>query len=542
MFAEENLYPMLINPISVAVGVVLFALWVAIAPRMNADAVAVQAKRKLYMGLFLGAGALGILLALLSGLGLGIAVYALGLIGVGALYTKHRNKLVDPSYRIFTKAWLTEIKDRWSHKPIPVDTKIRLYDCESRAVLIGDDQAGDRDLVRRYNHTQSMLFNLAYRRAAEVEFIPTGVHVSVKYIIDGIPTLGDSLSMIEFEDILAMLIPVAGINPTKLDTMQKGQVRIDQGDEPTDLIVRARRSEKGLYLYIQVVQELVQTDLDALGMAETQKTAIDDLFQTPGVVLVVAPKRSGRTSLFYSILRKRDAFLQQIVTFEKSTIADLPNITQNEYQDPALLEDMIVSALRRDPDIAGFDNCEVSGKAARRACEFSAEHRVVFTIPASDVFTAVGLWMKLVGDPKLALSRLRGVVAGNLLRVLCPECKQQYSPDAGLLKKLGLPSSIRALHRVPLVRERDKKGEVIVCGICRNVGYLGRTGMYEVLTNTTELSNAILAGKGLADLKPIARGSGYQPMQVHSIQKAVKAITSIEEIVRIASKAKSKKQ
>jgi len=422
-----------------------------------------------------------------------------------------------------------------------VDTKIRLYDCDSRAVLISDEQATDRDLVRRYNHTQAMLFNLAYRRAAEVEFVKAASQVSVKYTIDGVPTLGESLSAIEFDDILAMLIPVSGINPTQLETTQKGQVRIDQGDEPTDLIVRARRTEKGPYLYIQVVQEMVQTDLDEIGMADPQKEAIRDLFQQPGVTLVVAPKRSGRTSLFYSVLRKRDAYLQQIVTFEKQTIADLPNITQNEYKDPALLEEMMISALRRDPDIVGFDNCEVSAKAARRACDYAADHSVVFTIPAKDVFAAVGLWMKLVGDPKVALSRLRGVVGGNLLRVLCPECKTAYAPDPGLLKKLGLPASIRSLTRVPLVREKDKEGKDIVCGICRNVGYLGRTGMYEVLTNTPDFANAVLAGKGLSDLKAIARQGGYQSMQIHAIQKAVKGATSIEEIIRVTTKTKPKK-
>ena len=105
MLAETLYSSMMISPICIVVAAGMFALWVFLAPWMNADAVAVQANRKLYVGLFLGAGALGMILTILAGLGIGIGVYAAGIIGVMAAYTMHRNKLVDVSYQIFTKEW-----------------------------------------------------------------------------------------------------------------------------------------------------------------------------------------------------------------------------------------------------------------------------------------------------------------------------------------------------------------------------------------------------------------------------------------------------
>jgi type II secretory ATPase GspE/PulE/Tfp pilus assembly ATPase PilB-like protein len=162
--------------------------------------------------------------------------------------------------------------------------------------------------------------------------------------------------------------------------------------------------------------------------------------------------------------------------------------------------------------------------------------KIYIGMRAKDTFSALGAYLQGVADPALSASSLAAVTSQRLIRILCTTCRKGYKPDPDILKKANLPlGENRPFYRPPNPNELevDKQGNPILCAVCQGTGYLGRTGVFELLVIDDELRARISKGDTLAVIKAEARKKGMLYLQEVALHKVYDGITSINEVLRV---------
>jgi type II secretory ATPase GspE/PulE/Tfp pilus assembly ATPase PilB-like protein len=157
---------------------------------------------------------------------------------------------------------------------------------------------------------------------------------------------------------------------------------------------------------------------------------------------------------------------------------------------------------------------------------------------ADSVLQALGKWLKMVGDRKLVADTLVGITNQRLLRKLCAGCKQGYAPNAELLKKFNLPAEkAKVLYR-PGKEVFDKRGKPSPCEDCQGTGFIGRTGVFEMIVLTDELRKAVRQVKQLPELGMQFRRAKMLYLQEQALRKAIAGGTAINEMLRVLASGK----
>ena len=237
------------------------------------------------------------------------------------------------------------------------------------------------------------------------------------------------------------------------------------------------------------------------------------------------------------LLRAHDVFMSNVQTLEEHPEADLENITQHRHQaesaDGPSFARQLQSILRRQPDIVGVSQCKDKETAQLIA---SSAGRTKFYVEMSghDTFTVLARWAALVGDLKLAITPLHLVFAQALLRKLCPCCRQAYRPDPEPLRKFNLPADrIEKLFRPPVNIPTDKQGNRLLCPLCQGTGYLGRTGVFEVLVVDDELRKLVARNASANEIRKYCRTQKMLYLQEEALRKVIAGETSLNEVVRV---------
>ena len=296
------------------------------------------------------------------------------------------------------------------------------------------------------------------------------------------------------------------------------------------------------------IEEFEPKPLDTLGFHADQIEKMEELIQMPGgLILVTGPKTSGITSTLYSIIRRHDAYIQNIHSLEISTMCELDNISQNTVEKASSTGKSAVrrlqSVLLGDPDVllVGFcDDAETAQVAAEAA---GKGKRIYVALKASGAFSALQKWLQMVGDSRKVATTLLAVVNQRLLRRLCPECREAYVPDTNLLKRLNLPvDKIKRFYRPPTETEYDKRGKPIVCPHCQSTGYLGRTAVFQTIFVSDALKELIQNGDPVNDMRAQCRKDKMLYLQEQAMRKVIDSTTSIQEVSRITAQPTGKKQ
>jgi type II secretory ATPase GspE/PulE/Tfp pilus assembly ATPase PilB-like protein len=190
------------------------------------------------------------------------------------------------------------------------------------------------------------------------------------------------------------------------------------------------------------------------------------------------------------------------------------------------------------PDVVGIGECEDSD-TAKVASAAAKDGKLVYVVVRADsVLQAMGRWIKMVGDKRLIAETLVGISNQRMMRTLCEECKQGYAPNKELLKKFNLPAEkAKVLYR-PGKEVYDKRGKASVCEHCQGTGYVGRAGVFEMVTLTDELRKAIRQVKQLPELGMHFRRAKMLYLQEQALRKVIAGKTAINEVLRVFSSAK----
>lgn len=379
--------------------------------------------------------------------------------------------------------------------------------------------------------------------ASQIDILPANESTyAASYLVDGVRQAGDPVPRNDAVQIIDFWKKCAGLDVSDRRRKLQGDINIS-GDDMSGVPIRLITSGSASGMRMTMVfnpAEAVRRKSSALGLQDKQLELVKGWVNEPGgVVLVAGPADSGRTTAFYSILKMHDAYTANISTIELDIEDALEGIKQVPFDPSADGPDFattVRSNLRRDPDVLGVAELPDTETAANIARADLERSRVYLSLRANSALEAIQLYVKAVGDPKVAAEGLKGVVAHRLLRVLCSNCKVAYPPTPDMLKKLGLPADkVQQLFK--------KGGQVLVrnkpeiCPVCNGVGYMGQTGCFGVFPIEDE-EKALIAEQNWTGLRSAMRKRQLPTVQQSALRKAVEGMTSIEEVTRITAEAK----
>jgi len=525
--------------------ILLVLPWLYWAPWVEKDAKAVHAASGAWSLAVLIVGVLTLLIWLVQPFFIvGLLVYAMLTGGVLLAYVVHRNAMVEPAQRVLTAEHLKDVFSRGGGKQQSggqTVTKLKVYQ-SSGMVAMPPAETASPELREAYNLAQNLLYDIVWRRASEADITPATQQARIRFVVDGVAVERPPVGLNYSEGIIQYLKGVGGMDVEDRRRPQQGKLAVDLAGMQLELSLQTTGTTGGQRMRLRVLQEFVRTKLDTLGMDPEMLARVLELNQSgPGLIIVSGRPGSGVTSTLYSLLREHDAFVQQLETLEAKESIELENITQHIYGEPDRLAPMLSAALRSDPAVIMVDQCPDEA-AAGMILGAAAEKTILLGMQAGDTFMALAKWAKLCGDAAVAVGPLRAVLCQVLLRKLCPNCRESYTPNPEVLAKANLSAGkVQKLYRSPTKPMMDEKQNPIACLTCQGSGYLDRTAVFELLEVTEEIRALISGGASLAQIKSACRKNRMLYLQEQALRRAIDGATSIQEMIRVWQPAEKKK-
>jgi len=536
LLAQVPTGTMYVDPLKLAAIAVLFVLWVLFAQWVDKDTIAVNTYRELWNLVVLTLGVVGLILALfVPNFLIGFLLMAVLDLAAVVAYVMHRNGLVKPEDRVCTMAHFQRIQaegllGKAKKKSVEVTERVRLIGSDRKVVPIPEEE-NEREQFRL---VQDLMWDMLWRRASVIEIIPSGQSSRITYQVDGVAVEREALSRPDGDATVRFFKTIADLNLEEHRKPQRGRMMAMVRESKYRIIVDTAGSTAGERLRLHVVGLEGLGRVADLGFTPKQLETLKTVMERPrGLVLISALPGNGLTTAVYSFTRSHDAFLQNIQTLEYDKEVEVDNVTQRVY---APADDKTFTAelhrlVRSDPDILVFP--EIREKEAAKAISQSAAEklRIYVGLQAEDVFDALRKWSALVGDRALLAKSLWAISSQRLIRKLCAACKQPYKPEPTMLKKLNMPPGA-ILHRPP-EPQFDKRGHPVLCQACQGTGYVGRTGVFDLLVVDDELRKVLRTATSMSEVQAFALKRGGLGFQTPAIQKVLDGTTSIQEVVRV---------
>ena len=530
-----------VSIVKLLVYLILYFLWFRLVTWAAKDAHAVETNVGQWIGLLLGAGVVGILLWWLIPIFIaGLLAYAVAVGATALVYVKHRNTRVLDFDKVLTAEHIKSLFSK--SEKLEAMEGFTFITTRNNEVPIPEPRT---PTFFGYRTAYEILSDAEYRRASTVTFAPKGESYEVMYNIDGAPTKQPALARDQMEYFIGFCKEIAGLDAKEKRKPQKGKFRTRQKKENTDWEVTTAGSTAGEQALLKHVSKSTELRLTDLGLAPDQFERLNEFSQMKaGLFLVTGPRKNGITTTMYALARNHDAFMNNINTIEKQPSSQLPNITQNVFSPTDTgtntYSKRLQTIVRMGPDIVGIGECE-DEETAKVASAAAKDGKIIYVVLRADsVLQALGKWLKMVGDRRLVAETLLGISNQRLLRMLCEECKQGYAPNAELLKKFNLPAEKAKVLFRPGKEVYDKRGKPSTCEACQGTGFVGRTGVFEMITLNDELRKALRHVKQLPELGMQFRRAKMLYLQEQALRKVIAGTTAINEMVRVL--AASKKQ
>jgi type IV pilus assembly protein PilB len=305
---------------------------------------------------------------------------------------------------------------------------------------------------------------------------------------------------------------------------QDGAIALKSGDKRMDLRVNTIPTVYGEKVVLRVLdRNAIPADLSKLGLDERQAADLIESIQKPhGLMLVTGPTGSGKSTTLYACLNLLNKPDRNICTVEDPVEYKFKGL--NQVQVKSQIGFNFASALRaflrQDPDIIMVG--EVRDQETAEICLRAAltGHFVLSSLHTNDALSAVSRLVDIGLEPFLLAATLRVLQAQRLLRRLCPQCKRPYECDAATARSYGFEPG-QTLY------------QAVGCDNCRNTGYRGRVGVFEVIKVTQRLSSLIQTGAPLDALTAAAREQGMKLLADSALDKARDGLTSLDQALSV---------
>ncbi len=370
-----------------------------------------------------------------------------------------------------------------------------------------------------------LIFNAVKDEASDIHIEPDDNALRVRYRVDG--TLYEKLRPpSKMLPAMASRIKImAGLDIAERRLPQDGGVHVLMDGRPIDLRVSTLATQFGEKIVIRIIDNRnVLVNLEKLGFSYEMLKLWRKLIALPnGIILVTGPTGSGKSTTLYSVLKELNSDDVNICTVEDPVEFNLPWVNQFQVNEKIgfTFAASLRSLLRQDPDIIMVGEVR-DNDTARIAVQAALTGHLVFsTLHTNDACGAVTRLLNIGIEPYLVSAALMGVLGQRLVRKICTSCKEPYEPPVNVR---------RAAERSAGEIETFYHG--VGCAKCRNSGYSGRIGIYELLAPNDAMRDKITIAPSINELRAIAAEGGMVSLRDDGMAKVKAGITTVEEVFR----------
>ncbi len=375
-----------------------------------------------------------------------------------------------------------------------------------------------------------MISEAMKERATDIHVEPREDHVQVRYRIDGVLSEVMRPPKNAHNGIVTRFKIISKLNIAEKRLPQDGRFTIRAKDREVDVRVSILPTVNGEKVVLRLLDKgSFGFSLSTLGFEDQHyKIFKRNIIKPYGMIIVSGPTGSGKSTTLYSSLREIMSIDDNITTVEDPVEYQLDGINQVQVKPKIGLTfaSTLRSILRQDPDrlLIGEIRDE---ETADIAIKFSLTGHLVFsTVHANDAPSTVTRLIDIGVPPFLAGSSLLLVMAQRLVRTICPHCKEEYTPKQTELDYLDLkPEDVEG------VQFYQGRG----CVHCRDTGYRGRSGIFELLQVTPEVRRLIFDNASQDEIRDMAFEQGMETLRVHGISKAKRGMTTLAEVLRVTT-------
>jgi type IV pilus assembly protein PilB len=365
-------------------------------------------------------------------------------------------------------------------------------------------------------------------KASDIHIEPFQRTLKLRYRVDGELLQAESPPKALQMAITSRIKILAGLDIAERRLPQDGRFRIKVMGKDVDLRVSILPTSHGEKIVIRILDKSsLSGSLDLMGMDEGTLAKFKKAIDAPhGMILVTGPTGSGKTTTLYSVLQELNNPQYNIVTVEDPIEYELAGINQVAVRSDIGLDfaSALRSILRQDPDIVMVgeirdnETADIAVKAALTG------HQVLSTLHTNDAAGAITRLDDMGIEPFLISSSVLMTCAQRLVRRVCTNCREEFSPEPEMFEKLGL---------------QPKKNTVFYrgsgCDRCKGRGYLGRTAIIEALPVSEPVRRLIIKRASAAVVKNQAVTEGMKTLRMAGIDKAVEGVTTLEEVWRVTA-------
>jgi type IV pilus assembly protein PilB len=419
---------------------------------------------------------------------------------------------------------------------LPEDTDIDAF-----LEIIEDDKGQEEDddiqnliglteqapVVKFTNH---IIANAIKLKATDIHIEPRYSDTMVRYRVDGIMREILQASKKSHFSVVARVKIISNMDISIRRKPQDGRTRIKFGSKEYDLRVSTIPTSYGEKVVIRILDpDGADLSVSDLGFPEKdQEIFMSQVHRPQGIILVTGPTGSGKSTTLYACLNELNTPEVNIITVEDPVEYDISGVNQVQINVKAGITFAagLRSILRQDPDIVMVGEIRDKETASIAFQASQTGHLVLSTLHTNDSPSAVVRLVDMGIEPYIISAGLNCVMAQRLVRRLCPKCRLPDPKSSELVKRYNsfLPEGIKPMFWV-------SRG----CEDCHSIGYKGRLGVFEIMTVSRGIQEALISENPMVNVRRVAESEGFRMLAYDGIQKAINGTTSHRELVRNVS-------
>ena len=403
-------------------------------------------------------------------------------------------------------------------------TEVEVVQDQQRDVEDLEKMAGQSPVIKFVNY---IISNAVREGASDIHIEPKEKITKIRYRIDGVlfKLMQSPLKM--HPAVVSRVKIMSNLDISERRLPQDGKISVIVNRRGIDLRISTLPTNHGEKVVIRILDsKSITRGLEQLGMEPDVTATFGKQIALPhGILLVTGPTGSGKSTTLYSALNQMDGETLNVSTVEDPVEYELDFCNQVQINENIGLDfaSALRSLLRQDPDVIMIGEIR-DNETARIAVQAALTgHLVLSTLHTNDAASSITRLVNIGIDPYLIAASLNAVLAQRLVRKICPKCKQPYKAGdefcRGNLKNYKLGSQ-KLFHGAG-------------CKQCRNSGYTGRIGIYELLVIDDQFRDLINKDPSVNNMRRVFQDSGSDTLFQDGIKKAKAGLTTIEEVLRV---------